>query len=110
MGGWLGGRTGGGSQREMMFASRVTAAVSASTLPDTVTPVITVTLASATIVPANRAPVPSVAELPTCQNTFAPAHVAPASTTTTAAPAAVVSVDPIWKIQGPAPVRNSVPV
>ena len=34
----------------------------------------------------------------------------PASTTTTAALPAVVSVQPIWNIHGPAPVRDSVPV
>jgi hypothetical protein len=97
-------------QTETLFESSVTAPLSASKLPDTLAPVDIETLASATMVPANWVPAAIVAELPTCQNTLAPLHVAPASLTTTAALAGVISVDPIWKIQGPSPVRNRVPV
>ena len=58
----------------MVFVSIVTAPVSAITLPDTLTLVVTVMLASARMFPANAVPVPSVAELPTCQKTFDPLH------------------------------------
>src|ERR1051325_6605799 len=51
--------------------SRVTAAVRASSRPSTVAPVVTVMEAKAMMVPLNTEPVPSVAELPTCQNTLA---------------------------------------
>jgi hypothetical protein len=41
------------AQTEIMFVSSVTAPVSAITLPDTLTPVVTVTLASARMCPAS---------------------------------------------------------
>jgi hypothetical protein len=50
-------------------------------------------LATAITLPANFVPVPSVAELPTCQNTL---HTRPPLITTTEEPTAVVSVLPIW--------------
>jgi len=89
----------------MLFVSIVTAPVSATTRPDTLTLAVTVMLTVARMVPANEVPVPSVAEVPTCQKTFDPPHSVPASSTTTAESLAVVSVVPIWNTQGPAPVR-----
>lgn len=57
--------------------------------------------------PANVVFVPSVAELPTCQNTFFDS--APPDMMTWLLPLAVVTVETIWKIQipeaGPAKVR-----
>lgn len=50
--------------------SRVTAPVRAIAWPSTVTPVVTVTEASAMMVPLKVDPVPSVAELATCQKTL----------------------------------------
>jgi 3-hydroxyacyl-CoA dehydrogenase len=50
--------------------SSVTAPSRASTRPSTVTPVVTVMLADARIVPMNLEPVLSVAELPICQKTL----------------------------------------
>src|SRR5438309_2001860 len=60
--------------------SRVTAPVSAKTLPATLVPVVTVSLMCARMLPTKTVLVPRVAELPTCQNTF-PA-VAPLARTT----------------------------
>ena len=48
----------------------ITAPVRAKALPDRLVLVVRVMLASARIFPANEVPVPSVAELPTCQNTL----------------------------------------
>ena len=56
--------------------------------------------------PANMVPVPSVAELPTCQKTFAPRHVVAGEVTTIDELLAVVSVLPILKTHGPAPVQD----
>jgi len=47
--------------------SMVTAPLSARTLPMTFAPVFSVMLASARMLPAKAVPVPSVAEVPTCQ-------------------------------------------
>jgi hypothetical protein len=52
--------------------------------------------ACAIMVPANVVLVPSVAELPTCQNTSP--DVAPPLRMTSLFVAAVVSVDTIWKM------------
>jgi len=50
--------------------SIVTAPVEANALPEIVAPVVRVMLALAKIFPTNVVPTPSVAELPTCQNTL----------------------------------------
>ena len=109
-------RSGGGGgptepelQTEAVFVSIVIAAVSATALPDVVVLVVSVMLAIARMFPTNSVPVPRVAEVPTCQKTFDPQFGA-VPTTTMDELLAVVSVLPIWKIQGPAPVRDSVPV
>ena len=64
----------------MRFPLSVTAPVRAKTRPVTLAPVVTVPLIFARMLPAKAVFVPSVAELPTCQNTF-PA-VAPLARTT----------------------------
>jgi hypothetical protein len=76
--------------------SKLTAPVRASALPFSVAPVSRETDACAMTVPANVVLVPSVAELPTCQNTFS--DVAPPLRMTWLLVAAVVSVDSIWKM------------
>ena len=90
--------------------SKVTAPVRANALPFSVAPVVTVTDAFAIMFPANVVLVPSVAELPTCQNTFL--DRAPPDMMTWLLPVAVVSVDTIWKIQTPPapPLRARLPV
>jgi hypothetical protein len=90
--------------------SKVTAPVRASALPFSVAPVVSVTDAFAIMFPANVVLVPSVAELPTCQNTFL--DRAPPDMVTWLLPAAVVRVDTIWKIQTPLapPLRARFPV
>src|ERR1044072_5757062 len=55
----------------MVLESNVTAAVRANRRPSTVAPVVTVIEAKARMFPLNTEPVPNVAELPTCQKTFA---------------------------------------
>ena len=55
----------------MVLESNVTAAVRANSRPSTVAPVVTVIEAKARMFPLNTEPVPNVAELPTCQKTFA---------------------------------------
>ena len=55
---------------EMVSVSSVTAPFSARTRPSTVTECVTVMLWAANTVPRKLEPVPSVAELPTCQNTL----------------------------------------
>src|ERR1700682_4138230 len=57
-------------QVEMVLVSIVTAPVSAMARPSRVAPVVMVMLMFARMLPANAVVVPSVAELPTCQNTF----------------------------------------
>ena len=52
------------------LVSRVTAPFSAKARPVMVAPVVRVMLVSAMMLPANAVVVPSVAELPTCQNTL----------------------------------------
>ena len=59
-------------------------------------PVFSGMLACARILPANDVVVPSVAELPTCQNAL---HTDPSLITTTDEPLAVVSVLPILKMK-----------
>jgi len=65
-------RKGGGAAlpwRIGLFEDIVTAAVRAIARPEMTTPVVTVMLASAMILPAILVVVPRVAELPTCQKT-----------------------------------------
>jgi hypothetical protein len=93
----------------MPAVSRFTAPFRASALPAIVAPVFMVIVVSAITFPTIALPVPSVAELPTTQNTL---QLEPPPVKTTRELAAVVSVLPIWKIQtsvGP-PLRVSVPV
>ena len=78
------------------MVSSVTAPFRANVRPFTRDPVVTVMLAMARMFPANDVPVPSVAELPTCQNTL-PAD-APLIRTTDET-LAVVSVLPILKMK-----------
>lgn len=75
----------------MVLASSVTAPLRASTRPRRVAPVSRVAEVSARIVPAKLLDVPSVAELPTCQNTLQ--AWAPFSSTTVL-PDAVTNVEP----------------
>src|SRR5665648_112511 len=82
--------------RVMVFVSIVTVPVWASTRPWTVAPVSRVMDVRAMIVPMKSAPVPSDAELPTCQNTSQ--TVAPLIRLTTA-PDSMMRSDPAWKIQ-----------
>src|SRR5436309_4241396 len=80
---------------EIVLVSNVTAAVSAQAAPQViVAPVVSVMLARARMSPANDVAVPSVAELPTFQNTLPPC--APLISETAEA-LAVVSVLPMLK-------------
>jgi hypothetical protein len=54
----------------MVSSSSVTAPLRASARPSTVSSVVTVIDCKARMLPWNMEPVPSVAELPTCQNTL----------------------------------------
>jgi len=96
---------------ETMLESIVTAPVRAKALPDRVAPLSKVILASASTLPTNIVPVPSVAELPTCQNTLQ--AEAPLIRRTDAL-LAVVSALPIWKMKtalgSPWPLSVSAPV
>jgi hypothetical protein len=97
----------GGAATVITLSSSVTAPVSAKTRPVTLVPVVTVSLAFARMLPTKTVSVPRVAELPTCQNTFA--AVAPLARTTDES-LAVVSVLPIWKTYTPLPLSVRVPV
>jgi hypothetical protein len=61
------GQAGAAPQVLTLFVSSVTAPFRASSLPEVLAPVVNVMLVSARMSPANEVPVPSVAELPTCQ-------------------------------------------
>ena len=93
-----------------LLLSNVTAAVRASALPFSVAPVFSVMEARAIMFPDMVVLVPRVAELPTCQITFL-AWARPMRLTL---PAAVVSVEPIWKMNtafgSPLPSRVTFPV
>jgi hypothetical protein len=93
------------------LVSSVTAPFRARARPVTRAPVVTVMLVNARMFPANDVAVPSVAELPTCQNTL-PAD--PALIRTTDEALAVVSVLPILKMKTalalPWPLSVRVPV
>src|SRR5690242_7276576 len=94
----------------MLLLSSVTPA-RAHALPDKLAPVLSVMLEYARMFPVNTVPVPSVAPLPTCQNTL-PAR--PPFPMTTDALGAVVSVLAIWKthtpLEWPRPSTASCPV
>jgi hypothetical protein len=80
---------------ETLLLSIVTAPFRARALPgEMLAAVVSVMLVRARMFPANAVPVPSVAELPTCQNTL---QLDPMLLMTTLALLAVVSVLPIWK-------------
>jgi hypothetical protein len=79
---------------EMLLVSIVTAPFRARALPETITRVVSVMLVSARMFPENRVSVPSVAELPICQNTL---QLEPMLVMRTLELLAVVSVLPIWK-------------
>jgi hypothetical protein len=76
--------------------SRVTAPVAASTRPCTVTAVATVTDVFARMEPTNTDDVPSVAELPTCQNTL---HSCAPLMRLTVLLDAVMSAESVWKMK-----------
>ncbi len=80
----------------MVLVSSVTAAFLASNRPVTFAPVVAVIDAFARIVPLKVEFVPSVAELPTCQKTLLGRTPLMRFTLLLAA---VVSVDPIWKMK-----------
>ena len=85
------------AQLLMVLASSVTAPLRAKALPSViVAPVSIVMLVRARIWPSNAVVVPSVAELPTCQNMLQ-SGVEPAFMVTTEESLAVVRVLPIWK-------------
>ena len=95
---------------EKSLSSRVTEPLRASARPWTFVPVFTVIEVNAKIVPTKLEPVPSVAELPICQNTLH-AWAPPTKATLLADP--VISVEAIWKIQtelgSPRPSNVTVP-
>jgi hypothetical protein len=79
----------------MTLASRVTAPLLTSTRPVTEAPVSMVAALSARMLPSNVVPVPSVAALPTCQNTL---HAEAPLIRLTVLFVAVVSVELAWKM------------
>jgi hypothetical protein len=91
-------------------SSRDTDPFRASSRPDTVDPVSAVMEVSASTLPTKVVPVPSVAELPTCQNTLQ-AWAPPVSAIVVFE--AVMSVVPAWKMNTapglPPPLRVTVP-
>ena len=95
----------------MTLSSRVTAPFLASTRPATVVPVCTVIEVRARMLPTKLLPVPSVAELPTCQNTL---HAWAPLIRLTVLLDAVMRVDPAWKINTasglPSAFKVTVPV
>src|SRR5436309_4036912 len=109
---------GGAPAHAEMFTvlvSRVTAPLRASALPVKPAPVVIVMVVRAMMFPENVLPVPSVAELPTCQKRFGGQVVPPVLVRTTDDALAVVSVLPIlnrksafglpWKLRVSVPVR-----
>ena len=101
----------------MLLVSRVTAAPRAISRPSIEAPVVAVIHVCARIVPLNCDQVPSVAQLPTTQNTFAACAPFVRSTVLTAAEgltAAVTSVDTARKMETefglPPPSSVTVPV
>ena len=80
----------------MTLLSIVTAPFRASARPDTCAPLFSEMLVSARMLPRKLVVVPSVAELPTCQNTL---QGEPPLVMSTDEPLAVVSVLPIWNMK-----------
>src|ERR1700722_15749751 len=94
--------------RLMSLVCNVTAPLRASTRPAaTFAPVVRVMLVRAMRFPWNRVAVPSVADEPTCQNTW---HACAPLVRRTTELLAVVSVLPILKMKTPRPLRVSDPV
>jgi hypothetical protein len=97
--------------RVMTFVSRLTWPLRASTRPFTVVPVCTEIEVNAMMVPTKVVLVPSVAELPTCQNTL---HGEAPLIRATVLFDAVINVDPAWKMNtalgSPCASRVTVPV
>ena len=91
--------------------SSVTAPLRASARPWTVTPLFTVIEVRARMLPTNVEPVPSVAELPTCQKTL---HSWAPLISETVLDEPVMSDESVWKMKtefgSPAPSRTSGPV
>src|SRR4029078_12977725 len=77
-----------------VFVSSVTAPFRARALPVRPTPVVIVMLVRARMFPVNVLPVPSVAELPTCQKRFVGQVVPPVLLRTKDAPLAVARLPP----------------
>jgi hypothetical protein len=80
----------------IVSSSRVTAPFRASARPSTVSPVVTVIDVRARIVPTKVEPVPSAAELPTCQNTL---QACAPPIRITWLDESVTSVEPTWKMK-----------
>jgi hypothetical protein len=101
----------GGLQALTVLVSKVTAPPSATNFPTLDTFVVTVMEALARIIPLNFVPVPNVAELPTAKIT---PHALALLINLTVEADAVVSVEPIWKMNRafalPLASRVSVPV
>ena len=95
----------------MRLLSRVTEPLRASARPSMFAPVVTLIEVSAMMVPTKVESVPSVAELPICQNTL---HGDAPLMRSTRLADAVVRPEPIWKTQtalgSPSASRVSVPV
>ena len=79
----------------MVLVSIVTAPFRASRRPSTVAPVVAVIDVNARTLPIRWEPVPSVAELVSCQKTL---HAVPPPRTTTELFDAVIRVAPDWKM------------
>ena len=102
-----------GPQMATLLLSIVTAPFRARARPEMFAPVVSVMLESARMFPMKLVPVPSVAELPTCQNTLQLLPL-PGLITTMDEPLAVVRELPILKMKSalglPRALRVSVPV
>jgi hypothetical protein len=80
----------------MVSSSRVTAPLRASARPWMVSPVVTVIDSRARMLPSKMEPVPSVAELPTCQNTL---QACAPFVSRMWLDVSVMSVEPTWKMK-----------
>jgi hypothetical protein len=90
----------------MVSASRVTAAFRARIRPSTVAAESRVAEVNAMRVPTNVLPDPSVAELPTVQNTL---HACAPPSRRTTLPEPVMRLEEAWKMYTPFPSRTSGP-
>ena len=90
-----GSGTGGQSETDIAVLSMVTAPFRANARPFTVAPAFSVIDVKASMFPAKSESDPSVAELPTCQNTLHTTRVPNREVTEELL--AVVSVLPTWK-------------